>query len=199
MLKRIGLEAKLLIKSPLPMNICMIWQYYQDLGSTCQSHRQDTSLFPHLAEKTQKHLKQVTPQNQGVDVSVDISHSFSGEHNAVEFVMWTLSLWAINSSSELNLVSQWLHLSIRDDLADTFSASSSATDAALFLSCLLLSSLLNWLGDFFFFFFPQELLTSSFVEKVKISLPIVRLKENLWLLVVSAWHNAKHFSTTSLF
>ena len=64
MLKRIGLKAKLLIKSPLPMNICMICQYYQDLGSTCQSHRQDTSLFPHLAEKTQKHLKHVRPQNQ---------------------------------------------------------------------------------------------------------------------------------------
>ena len=29
---------------------------------------------------------------EGVDVSVDISHSFSGEHNVVEFVMRTLSL-----------------------------------------------------------------------------------------------------------
>ena len=122
--------------------------------------------------------------------------SFSGEHNAVEFFMCALLLWASNSSSELKFVSQWLHLTVRIDFADTFSASSPASDTAILFTCLLLSSLLNWLGDFLFL--PQELLTSSFAEKLKVSLPILRCKEKLRLLVVSAWHNAKHFSTTSL-
>ena len=50
MLKGIGLEAILLIRSPLPKNIYMIYQDNPDWGNTCQSRRQDTFVFPLLAK-----------------------------------------------------------------------------------------------------------------------------------------------------
>ena len=61
---------------------------------------------------------------------------------------------------------------------------------------LLLNSLLSWLGDFFFLL--QEPLTSSFNSKLKVSLPILRAKENSLLSAESAWQKAKHSWTTAL-
>ena len=61
---------------------------------------------------------------------------------------------------------------------------------------LLLNSLLSWLGDLFFLL--QEPLTSSFNSKLKVSLPILKPKENSLLSADSAWQKAKHFSITAL-
>ena len=44
----------MLIKSLLPKNIHKTCQYYQEWGSIYQSHKQDTFVFPHPAQKTQK-------------------------------------------------------------------------------------------------------------------------------------------------
>ena len=61
---------------------------------------------------------------------------------------------------------------------------------------LLLNSLLSWLGDLFFLL--QEPLNSSFNSKLKVSLPILKPKENSLLSADSAWQKAKHFSITAL-
>ena len=69
-------------------------------------------------------------------------------------------------------------------------------DLRVSLYFLLLSSLLTWLGDFFF---PlQELPSSSLLAKIKLSLLMVRLKLKFWFVVTSAWQNVRQFSTTSL-
>ena len=121
--------------------------------------------------------------------------SFSGEGCA----LWSLSLWEFSSFSELKLFLQGSHLGFTTmtDFSDPSAVSSSAFVAARLLSSLLFFSLLSWLGDFFFL--TQELLASSFKSKLKLSLPILRLKENLWLLLDSRGGRCSFFLTMRCF
>ena len=56
------------------------------------------------------------------------------------------------------------------------------------------SSLLSWLGDFFFLL--SGALIQVFVVKLKTSFPMERSKLNLELVSTSPWKNARHFSNT---
>jgi hypothetical protein len=53
------------------------------------------------------------------------------------------------------------------------------TATSLSRSSLRFASLLSWLGDFFFFI-CQELVASSLLVKLKLSFPMLRLRENFW-------------------
>ena len=122
------------------------------------------------------------------EVDKELCRSFSGV--SVE-VLCALLMCIFKPFSDFEILSHWSHLKTDFDISVTFSVTSVVIDC--FLSSFLLSSLLIWLGDFFTFM--QELWTSSFL-KVKLSLPMVRLKLKMWLDCVSAWQNARHLSTT---
>ena len=119
--------------------------------------------------------------------------SFSGVGSSS--LLCALPMWIFNPFSDFKFESHWVHLKFR--LSDvTWTGTFSVSSWVPFLASLILFSLLSWLG---YFFFCQELLTSSLLSKLKLSLPQEKLKLNLWLDCTSPWQKARHFSITESF